>query len=122
VAGEKPKNDDSLVMRFQFGSTSFLLTGDMEKKIEQQLYYEGLLQRSDVLKVAHHGSRTSSTPELLDAVHPALALISDGFENSYGHPHPFTLSALDTRHVDVYRTDERGLISISSDGKRLRVN
>jgi competence protein ComEC len=122
VAGEKPKNDDSLVMRFQFGSTSFLLTGDMEKKIEQQLYYDGLLERSDVLKVGHHGSRTSSTPELLDAVRPALGLISDGFENSYGHPHPFTLSALDSRHVDVYRTDERGLISISSDGKRLRVN
>lgn len=122
MPGDKPVNDDSLVMRIQYGSTSFLLTGDMEKKIERQLFYEGLLQHSDVLKVAHHGSRTSSSPELLDAVHPALGLISDGFENSYGHPHPSTLSALDSRHMDVYRTDVRGLTRISSDGKRLRVD
>jgi competence protein ComEC len=116
-----PKNDDSLVMRVQFGSTSFLLTGDMEKKVEEQLFYAGLLQRSDVLKVGHHGSRTSTTSDLLDAVHPAFGLISDGFENSYGHPHPLTLQALQERHVAVYRTDEHGLIRVVSDGKRISV-
>ncbi len=116
-----PKNDDSLVMRVEFGSTSFLLTGDMEKKVEEQLFYAGLLKRADVLKVGHHGSRTSSSPELLDAVHPAFGLISDGFENAYGHPHPLTLQALEDRHVAVYRTDERGLIRVISDGKRIRV-
>lgn len=121
-AGEKPKNDDSLVMRFEFGSTSFLLTGDMEKRIEQQLWSEGLLTHSDVLKVGHHGSHTSSTPDLLEAVRPGFGLISAGFENSYGHPHPATLSALSERHVAIYRTDAHGLITISSDGKRLRVD
>jgi competence protein ComEC len=121
-AGDKPKNDDSLVMRIQFGSTSFLLTGDMEKKIEEQLYREGVLTHSDVLKVGHHGSRTSTTPDLLEAVHPAFGLISAGFENSYGHPHPFTLAALQHRRVAISRTDEHGLITISSDGKRIRVD
>ena len=122
MPGDKPKNDDSLVMRVQFGSTAFLLAGDMEKRIEEQLYYAGLLQHADVLKVGHHGSRTSSTADLLDAVHPAFGLISAGYENSYGHPHPLTLSVLNSRHVAVYRTDERGLVTVSSDGKRIRVD
>jgi competence protein ComEC len=117
----KPKNDDSLVMRVVFGANSFLLTGDMEKKIEEQLFFEGLLSHSDVLKVGHHGSRTSSTADLLDTVHPAFAIISAGFENSYGHPHPLTLAALEERHVALYRTDQRGLVRIVSDGKRLEV-
>jgi competence protein ComEC len=115
----KPKNDDSLVMRVKFGGTSFLLTGDMEKKIEEQLFYEGLLERTDVLKVGHHGSRTSSTSDLLDAVHPAFGIISVGVGNSYGHPHPLTIDALSERHIAVYRTDERGLIRFTSDGKRI---
>lgn len=116
-----PKNDDSLVMRFEYGKTSFLLTGDMEKKIEEQLFYEGLLSHADVLKVGHHGSRTSTTNDLLDAVHPAFGVISDGFENSYGHPHPLTIQALESRHIAVYRTDERGLTRFISDGKRIHV-
>ena len=116
-----PKNDDSLVMRVEFGTTSFLLTGDMEKKIEEQLFYAGLLQKSDVLKVGHHGSRTSTTDDLLDAVHPAFGLISDGFENTYGHPHPLTLKALEERHIGVYRTDQLGLIRVVSDGRRIRI-
>ena len=122
LAGDNPRNDDSLVLRVQFGSTAFLLAGDMEKKIEEQLYYAGLLQHADVLKVGHHGSRTSSTPDLLDAVHPAFGVISDGFENNYGHPHPLTLRALEERHITVYRTDQMGLVSLSSDGKRIRLN
>ena len=104
----KPKNDDSLVMRVRFGTTSFLLTGDMEKNIESELADAGLLEHDDVLKVGHHGSRTSSTPQLLDLERPAFGIISAGFDNSYGHPHPFTLLALEERKVAVYRTDERG--------------
>jgi competence protein ComEC len=119
--GEQPKNDDSLVMRFEYGSTSFLMTGDMEKKIEEQLYYSGLLRHADVLKVGHHGSRTSSGADLLDTVRPEFGVISAGFENSYGHPHPLTLDALQARHVAVYRTDERGLVRIVSDGKRIHI-
>ena len=91
---DTPQNNDSLVMRVEFGSTSFLLTGDMEKQVEERLYSAGLLRPADVLKVGHHGSRTSSTQDLLDAVHPAFGLISVGFENTYGHPHPLTVEAL----------------------------
>jgi len=120
-AADKAQNNDSLVMRVQFGATSFLLTGDMEKKIEERLYDRGLLRPADVLKVGHHGSRTSSTPDLLDAVHPAFGLISVGFENSYGHPHPLTIAALRDRRVTVYRTDEQGLVRVVSDGHRIRV-
>jgi competence protein ComEC len=118
----QPKNDDSLVMRISYGETAFLLTGDMEKRIEEDLYFNGLLRHADVLKVGHHGSRTSSTPDLLDAVHPAFGIISDGFENNYGHPHPLTLAALAERHVTIYRTDQLGLIDVISDGRRIRVN
>ncbi|MEP6714810.1 MAG: ComEC/Rec2 family competence protein [Terriglobia bacterium] len=119
-AGAAPKNDDSLVMRIEFGANSILLTGDMEKKIEEKLYAEGALQHSDILKVGHHGSRTSSTGDLLDAVHPAFAVISAGFENSYGHPHPLTLAALEQRRIAFYRTDELGLVRLVSDGKRIQ--
>jgi competence protein ComEC len=115
-----PKNDDSLVMRIRFGSTSFLLTGDMEKKIERDLASAGLLEHDDVLKVGHHGSRTSSTPELLDLERPAFGIISAGFDNSYGHPHPLIVRALQERKIAIFRTDEVGLITVVSDGKRLR--
>jgi competence protein ComEC len=121
AATDSAQNNDSLVMRVQFGSTSFLLTGDMEKKIEEQLYAEQMLQPVDVLKVGHHGSRTSSTADLLDAVHPAFGLISVGYENSYGHPHPLTIAALQARRVTVYRTDEQGLVRVISDGHRIRI-
>jgi competence protein ComEC len=116
-----PKNDDSLVMRIRFGSTSFLLTGDMEKKIERELADAGLLEHDDVLKVGHHGSRTSSNPQLLDLEHPAFGIISAGFDNSYGHPHPSIVRALNDRKIAVYRTDEEGLITVVSDGRRLHI-
>jgi competence protein ComEC len=80
-----------------------------------------MLQPVDVLKVGHHGSRTSSTADLLDAVHPAFGLISVGYENSYGHPHPLTIAALQARRVTVYRTDEQGLVRVISDGHRIRI-
>jgi competence protein ComEC len=121
VSESVPKNNDSLVMRVRFGSTSFLLTGDMEKAVERELAASGLLSHDDVLKVGHHGSRTSSTPEFLDLERPAFGIISDGFDNSYGHPHPLTLAALQERKVAVFRTDQRGLVTVISDGKRLRI-
>jgi len=115
-----PKNDDSLVMRIRFGSTSFLLTGDMEKKIERELADAGLLEHDDVLKVGHHGSRTSSTAEFLDLERPAFGIVSVGFDNSYGHPHPLVIRALRDRNIAVFRTDEAGLVTVVSDGRRLR--
>jgi competence protein ComEC len=120
-ATDKPQNNDSLVLRVEYGATSFLLAGDMEKRVEEQLYRRGLLRAADVLKVGHHGSRTSTNPDLLSAVHPAFAAISVGRNNTYGHPHPLVLQALQQHHVAIYRTDRQGLIRMASDGRRIRI-
>jgi competence protein ComEC len=123
LPGAAPKNNDSLVLRLSHGRHSFLLTGDMEKQIEAELVNEHLLgARIDVLKVAHHGSKTSSTEDFLNAVHPAFGVISVGYQNSYGHPTRQTLEHLEERKIEILRTDEHGLISIRSDGRYLEVN
>jgi len=92
--GRSPGNNDSLVLRVSFGRTSFLLAGDAERPIENWMLAEGEVARTDVLKVAHHGSRTSSTEPFLDAVRPTFAVISAGFENSYGVPNREVLDRL----------------------------
>jgi competence protein ComEC len=123
LPGAAPKNNDSLVLRLSHGRHSFLLTGDMEKQIEAELVSEHLLAaRIDVLKVGHHGSKTSSTEDFLNAVHPAFGVISVGYQNSYGHPTRQTLEHLEARKTEILRTDEHGLISIRSDGRYLEVN
>ena len=119
VPSASPKNNDSLVLRLAYGRHSFLLTGDMEKAIEQELLTGNAVRHVDVLKVGHHGSKSSSTPDFLDALHPALALISAGYENSYGHPHRQTLDHLEERHIETLRTDRQGLLTIRSDGRYL---
>jgi len=82
----------------------------------------GEVRATDVLKVAHHGSRTSSTEEFLQLVHPAFALISAGAENSYGHPHPAVVERLELGHAEVMRTDRNGMITIRTDGRRIFVD
>jgi competence protein ComEC len=119
VMGAEPANNDSLVMRIQYGERSFLLTGDMEKAVELNVAETAGWPRADVLKVGHHGSRTSSTPAFLDQVHPALAVMSDGYGNLYGHPHPLTLANLRDRHVLALRTDLDGAVTFLTDGKRV---
>ena len=89
-----PKNNDSLVLEIRHGRHAFLLSGDIESGIERRILEDGGMRRADVLKVAHHGSRTSSIPAFLDVAAPAFAVISVGFENSYGHPNCEVLSAL----------------------------
>jgi competence protein ComEC len=121
VPGDVPANNDSLVLRLHYGRHTFLLCGDAEKQIEYRMLDENELSRIDVLKVGHHGSRTSSTEEFLTAVSPTFAVISDGFENSYGHPHPDVIARLEQHRAEVLRTDQQGLISIRSDGRRLSV-
>ncbi len=113
-----PTNNDSLVLRLTHGRHSFLLTGDAEKQVEARLLST---PRTDVLKVGHHGSKTSSTPAFLDAVHPAFALISDGWENRFNHPHPKTLAALEERRIAISRTDLEGLTTVRTDGRYLTV-
>jgi competence protein ComEC len=121
VPAAEATNDDSLVLRLSYGRRSFLLTGDVERPIEQWMLGENEIERTDVLKTPHHGSRTSSTAPFLDAVSPAFAVISLGFENSYGFPNREVLERLQERGVMVFRTDQDGLVSIRSDGRRLRV-
>jgi len=114
-------NNDSLVLRLSYGSRSFLLTGDVERPIERWMVDEGEIQRSDVLKAPHHGSRTSSTAEFLDAASPAFAIISLGFENSYGFPNRDVMDRLSERGAMVFRTDLDGLVSARTDGKRVTI-
>src|ERR1051326_52759 len=121
VPADTPKNNDSLVLRVRYGRHSFLLSGDVERQVEGRMLGENELQHNDVLKVAHHGSRTSTTEEFLSAVTPSFAVISAGFENSYGHPHRDIMARLARHGVVPLRTDEQGLITIWSDGRRLDV-
>jgi competence protein ComEC len=121
LPADEPKNNDSLVMRVTFGRRSLILTGDVERPIEREMLDAGELHPTDVLKVAHHGSRTSSTEEFLSAVQPAFAVISAGFENSYGHPHPTVVGRLLEHHAAVLRTDVDGMITIRTDGRKFHV-
>jgi competence protein ComEC len=114
-------NNTSLVLRIDYGSTSFLLTGDMEQDAEKALVESGADLRVDVLQVGHHGSYTSSSYLFLNAVLPEIGIISVGENNDYGHPHESTLSRLRDADVDVYRTDLQGDIVVYSDGKNYTV-
>lgn len=114
------RNDRSLVLAFDYGEHRFLLTGDIEADGERFLI--GHLARSHiaVLKAPHHGSRSSTSNELLNFTKPAVAIISAGFENLYGHPHAEALKRLHHRRVVVLRTDLDGAVTVSSDGRRLQ--
>jgi competence protein ComEC len=118
---DSPKNNDSLVLRICYGRHSFLLSGDVERQIEHRMLDADELPRTDVLKVAHHGSRTSSTEAFLNAVNPTFAVVSAGFENSYGHPNRDVMERLQQHGASILRTDQDGLITIRSDGRRLTV-
>lgn len=109
-------NNTSLVLRVDFGETSFLFTGDMEQDAEADLVSSGAYLEADVLKVGHHGSSTSTSQDFLEAVHPQYGVISCGEGNSYGHPHQETLSRLEQADVQLYRTDQCGTVRITSDG------
>ena len=110
-------NNTSLVLRIDYGVTSFLLTGDMENTAETDLVNSGANLKVDVLQVGHHGSSTSTSYVFLNAVLPEMGIISCGVNNKYGHPHEETLSILRDAGVDVYRTDLLGTITVSSDGQ-----
>ncbi len=119
---EKVRNNDrSLVLTASFGGHRFLLTGDIEARAETGLVDGKALRASDVLKVAHHGSKTSTQDAFLDRVAPTFAVISAGFRNPFGHPHPTVLERLKQRGVQVLRTDLEGMVSVSTDGRRLQV-
>lgn len=112
-------NDSSIVLKITYGKNSFLLTGDATSNVERKIYNENI--KSDVLKVAHHGSSYSSTDVFLDKVKPYYAVISVGKNNIYNHPSNKTLEKLNKRNIKVYRTDLDGTIVFISDGDNLSV-
>ncbi|MBA2266538.1 MAG: DNA internalization-related competence protein ComEC/Rec2 [Chloroflexi bacterium] len=115
-------NNGSVVMLVRHGGFTALLTGDAEAPIEATLVHRGALPTVDVLKVGHHGSHSSTTPGLLDAIRPSVAVISSGEDNDYGHPAPETLATLGARAaIAVYRTDRQGDVEVETDGRSYRV-
>jgi competence protein ComEC len=113
------ENNSSVVLRLLLGGRVILLTGDIERESETDLL--GRVAHADVLKVPHHGSRSSSTGPFLDAVSPRLAMISCGRRNLFGHPHPEVLEALRERQIAVFRTDRGGSIDLTVEGSHLFV-
>jgi competence protein ComEC len=121
VAGKAPSNDDSLVFEVTYNKRSVLLTGDAERPVEDDMLSDGELNKVTLLKVGHHGSKTSSSEEFLRQVSPQFALISDGYKNQFHHPNPEVLARLAQHHVIVFRTDERGLITFRTDGDKVEL-
>lgn len=114
-------NNMSLVIRLEYGNTSFLFTGDMERDEEQSLLDAGVLKKTDVLKVAHHGSDTSTIYPFLRTVMPEYAIISTGADNTYGHPSDDILSRLKDAGTEVFRTDLNGTVTARSDGNSVSI-
>jgi competence protein ComEC len=115
-------NDNSFVLRVSYGRRSFLFMGDAEHEEERELLRLGAHRlRADVLKVGHHGSRTSSGVALLAAVAPSEVVISTGARNRFGHPHPTTLETLQRSGARTWRTDLHGAVTVWTDGERLQV-
>jgi competence protein ComEC len=118
------KNNDSLVLRLKFGDRTLLFPGDAEKAVERAVLSENdeAAIHADILKIGHHGSKNSTTPDFLSAVNPQIAIISSGEGNPYGHPSPEVLDRLEAAGVRVLRTDTNGSIHILTDGKKIEVS
>jgi competence protein ComEC len=117
---KEESNDASIIGKLIYGETSFLLTGDAPTKTEEYLVgLDGARIDSDVLKVGHHGSKTSTSQNFLAAVTPTYAVISSGQSNRYGHPSNLVLQLLENDNIQVLRTDEEGTITFVSDGRTI---
>ena len=115
-------NNSSLVIKLTYGEISFLLTGDAEREAEEAMIRKwGFGLRSTVLKAGHHGSTTSSSPEFLRYIRPRIAVIAVGEGNRFGHPSAETVERLEKMGAEIYRTDQKGTITITTDGKDLKV-
>jgi competence protein ComEC len=114
-------NNDSVVLILKYGETEILLTGDIEAKAERQIILSGVNLDADVLKVAHHGSKTSTIEEFLYEVSPQVAVIQVGAKNRYGHPTQEVLKRLENLGIKLYRTDVDGDIKVISDGQRYQI-
>ena len=121
VSESRTGNEISNVFRVSYGDFSLLITGDIDSNGEKELMRKHRL-KSSVLKVAHHGSRTSSCEEFLQAVNPQYAIISVGFQNSFGHPNPQVLNRLNKENIKILRTDQAGAILMETNGNQLSVD
>lgn len=116
IGGKNAINDNSIAFILAYKHFRMLFTGDAGTAAEARFLNEGVDLLADVLKVGHHGSGYSSSPEFIAAVHPRYAIISVGRHNMFGHPAPSTLERLQALGVRIYRTDHGGAISAVSDG------
>ena len=113
---ENKTNQTSIVSRLVFGESSVLFSGDLEAPQELELEFKGIALSSDILKVAHHGSKNSSSERFLETVRPQLAIISVASKNLYKHPHQEVLDRLSEKNIKILRTDIEGDITLKSDG------
>lgn len=117
--GEKDLNEASIILRMIFGNKTYLFTGDTTEEVEETILNNNI--DIDVLKVAHHGSKYSSSEEFLNIATPEYAIISAGEGNSYGHPEPETLTRLKKHTNNIYITKDLGTILLTSDGKTITI-
>ena len=114
-------NNNSLVCKLVYLSFSCIFTGDIEEIAEKAILekYKNSTQilKTDILKIAHHGSKTSSTEEFLETVKPKIALIGVGPNNNFGHPNKNVIERIKNNKIEIFRTDENGEIGISTNGK-----
>lgn len=115
-------NNTSIVLRIEYGNTSFMLMGDAEKEVENIIINRYTNLETDVLKLGHHGSSTSSSYHFIREVMPSVAIISCGKDNEYGHPHEEVMSRIKDANVEVYRTDTMHDIILTSDGNNITIN
>jgi competence protein ComEC len=120
---ERPRvrNDDSVVLDVRYGDVSVILPGDVSADVERAIAPRIPPARLRVLKLAHHGSATSTSAAFLDALHPTLAIVSCGRDNPFGHPAPAVLARLATRRIPVVRTDVDGEVEVVTDGRNTKV-
>lgn len=117
----KDLNNYSVVIRLTYGRTSYLFTGDAEKEAETDILENGGAVDSDVLKMGHHGSSSSSSDRFYEEVSPDICVIQCGTDNSYGHPHKETIEKVNASGAKVYRNDTDGTIIVYSDGDEIFV-
>ena len=120
-SGQHSTNENSLALHFSFGKFSALLTGDLEKSGEAEVLSKYVHLESQLLKLAHHGSRSATSNALLDRTHPRWAIISAGYNNPYNHPSPEVLQRLKQHKVPSFSTADHGAVTFETDGVRYRI-
>ena len=121
AGGDKSTNNDSVVLRIQYGERTILLTGDIEEEAERALLASQQAMHADVIKVAHHGSKTSSTEGFVVATKPQFAIISVGRNSRFGHPHKEVVERWQSNGATVLTTGNNGTITITTDGHDLNL-